>query len=448
MKRTKLPFRRRDRWWAAAIVFLCITWTACDRVPAPEPGTATTDHGAHEHEEDHQDGIVELTPEAASRIELHLVPVEERQLNGRLTTTGRVDFDQDRLAHVSPRLSGRVHRVEVDLGQEVSAGQRLAQMDSIELGQAKAAYLQARAHEEVVRRQHDRMRALFSESIVAEQDALAAEGDLLEAAAALGSAEETLHLYGLTQAQVEGLTHEEGAASIYPLRAPITGTIIERHATLGELVTPERNLFTVADLSQVWVWIDVHQRDLGAVHLDDRASVRVDAFPDEVFEGTVSYLDAQVDADTRTLRARLDLVNPPNQLRSSQLERGQLRTSQLERGQLRPGMFVEVELVDPHAQVDANTDARGVSLVVPEAALVRDGDAEVLFVALGDASAESADSAAGRRFERREIRTGRRAEGFVQVLSGVVAGEQVVAEGNFLLKSAASRDALGGGHGH
>ena len=369
---------------------------------------------SHEHD-DHGENVVELTPEAASRAGIRTSSVEQRILASQLSTTGQVDFDQTRLAHVSPRISGRVHRVHAVLGQRVGAGQELAEIDSIELGQAKAVFLQAKAGEELARKSFDRAQSLLADRIASEQEVIEAEADLRGATAALRTAEETLRLFGLSQPQIDALSYQDHKAAVYPLRAPFAGTLVERHVTLGELVTPERNLFTLADLSRVWIWIDVYQRDLGKVHLEDDARARVDAFPDEVFAGKVSYLSAQVESDTRTVRARLDVENPD--------------------GKLRPGMFVEVELLDPHAREGEVTETA--SLVVPESALVRDGEEQVVFVPVGE-----------RRFERRDVRIGKKSGGFIAVLDGLELGEAVVIEGAFLLKSAASKDSLGGGHSH
>lgn len=375
-------------------------------------GTGPDAHGDHD---EHEEGVVELTPEAASRAEIRTAPVEQRFFAAELSTTGQVDFDQTRLAHVSPRISGRVHRVHAVLGQEVGAGQALAEIDSIELGQSKAAFLQAKAREELARKSFGRIQSLLTDRIASEQEVLEAEAGLREATAALQTAGETLHLYGLSQSQIDALTYEDRQAAIYPLRAPFDSTVVERHVNLGELVTPERNLFTLADLGRVWIWIDVYQRDLDKVHLEDEARARVDAFPGEVFAGKVSYLSAQVDSDTRTVRARLDVENPD--------------------GKLRPGMFVEVELIDPHAQ--AGDIAQSPSLVVPKSAMVRDGEEFLVFVAIGE-----------HRYERRDVLIGQKSSGFVEILEGLELAQPVVVEGAFLLKSAASKESLGGGHDH
>ncbi len=395
--------RRIGRLTVAAL----LTAACADQEPTIEP--IPDEHTTH------QPGLVELSTEAAARAHIRTAAVEERVLAPELATTGQVDFDQTRLAHVSPRISGRVYRVPANLGEFVRSGQTLAEIDSIELGQAKAEYLREKAKEELARTSFGRVRELFADRIISEQRLLEAEAEHREAVVAVQTAEETLHLYGLGQDQVDALAYGGQTASIYPLRAPFAGTVVEVHATLGELVTPERNLFTLADLSRVWIWIDVYQRDLGGVHVDDQARARVNAFPGEIFAGTVSYLSARVESETRTVRARLDVANPD--------------------GKLRPGMFVEVELVDPHA--DEGGEARDKSRVVPEGSVVRDGDRFQVFVVAGD-----------RRFERRDVHVGRKAGGFVEILEGLELGEQVVVEGAFLLKSAASKESLGGGHDH
>ncbi len=367
-------------------------------------------HGEAEHED-----VVVLTADAASRSAIRTAAATTRVLVAERSTTGQVDFDQSRLAHVSPRITGRVHRVHATLGQRVRAGQRLAELDSIELGQAQAAYLQAKARAELAEKSHQRAMDLYADRIVSEQETIEAEASQRETTASLRAAEASLHLYGLRQEDIDSLAYDDRGTSIYPLSAPFTGTVVERHATLGELVTPERNLFTLADLGRVWIWIDIDQRDLGSVHLDDLARARIDAFPGEIFEGKLTYLSARVDADTRTVRARIDVPNPD--------------------AKLRPGMFVEVDLFDPHVRENGKRESR--QPAVPENAVVRDGDAFVLFVAQSD-----------RRFARRVVEIGRQSGGWIEILDGVEAGEPVVVEGAFLLKSAFAESSLGGGHTH
>ena len=375
------------------------------------PETEANDHAGEEHEE----RIVELTPEAADRARIETAPVELRSLGTELETTGRVDFDGTRIAHVSPRIEGRVHTVRALLGQRVTKGETMAILDSIELGRAKADLLQARARLDLARETLEREEKLYADRISSGQEVLEARSAHREATVALASARETLHLVGLHDEAIDALRYDDPQASLYPVRAPFAGKVVEKHVTVGELVTPDRNVFTVADLDRVWVWIDVYERDLRQVHLDDDVAVKVDAFPDATFHGQVTYLSDQVDADTRTVRARIDVANPEEKLR--------------------PGMFATIRLSDPHAV--GSSAAAPERPVVPEGAVQRDGEGFLAFVALGP-----------NRFEVREVRVGQRSGGEVEILDGLEDGERVVVEGAFLLKSEASKDALGEGHGH
>jgi len=359
--------------------------------------------------------IVELTAEAAERARIETMPVELRSMAAELETTGRVDFDGNRVAHVSPRIQGRVHAVHARLGQRVAKGETMAVLDSIELGRSKADFLQARARHELAEETLEREEKLYADRISSGQEVLEARSAHREADAALASARGTLRLVGLLDEAIETLRYDDPQASLYPVRAPFGGKVVEKHVTVGELVTPERNIFTVADLDHVWIWIDVYERDLRQVHLDDDVEVRVDAFPDAAFTGLVSYLSDQVDADTRTVRARIDADNPE--------------------GKLRPGMFATVRLSDPHAAGSA--DEAPERPVVPEGAVQRDGEAFLTFVEAGP-----------NRFEVREVQVGRRTGGDVEILSGLAAGEHVAVEGAFLLKSEMSKSSLGEGHEH
>jgi cobalt-zinc-cadmium efflux system membrane fusion protein len=404
---------------------IALAATGCSDTDLPgraEDSASPGPSGRHEEphgdetngEEAHDEGIVELAGAKALAAKLETSVVESASLPAQLATTGQVDFNQDRLAHVSPRIAGRVHEARARLGQRVRRGEILAMLDSIELGRAKADYLQARARAQLTRENFEREESLFADRIASEKELLAAKAALIEAEAERRSAEETLHLYGLSDEEVATVTYENPGRSLAAIRAPLSGKIVEKHITVGELVTPERNLFSLADLSEVWVWIDIYERDLQQVHLDDEVDVRVDAYPEREFSGTVSYLSDRVDLETRRVRARIDVANPEERLR--------------------PGMFAQVELTDPHQGGGGTLEP---VLVIPETALQRDGEATIVFVDLGQG-----------RYERREVVTGRRAGGSVEVIEGLASGERVVSAGVFFLKSELARDELGEGHAH
>ncbi len=401
----------KPRFGAVPLLALLVSFGCSPASEAPPPDPAST-HGASE---DQGPRVVELTPEAAGHAHIRSAPVEMRSLAAELETTGRVDFDGNRVAHVSPRIQGRVHAVQARLGQRVAKDETMVVLDSIELGRAKAAFLQARARHQLAKENFEREEKLYADRISSGQEVLEARSAHSEAEAALASARGTLRLVGLRDETIGALRYDDPQASLYPVRAPFAGKVVEKHVTVGELVTPDLNIFTVADLGHVWIWIDVYERDLRQVHLDDDVEVKVDAFPDDAFTGLVSYLSDQVDAGTRTVRARIDAANPD--------------------GKLRPGMFATVRLSDPHAA--GTGEAAPERPVVPEAAVQRDGEAFLAFVEVG-----------ANRFEVREVRIGRRSGGDVEVLAGLEAGERVAVEGAFLLKSEMAKSSLGEGHAH
>ena len=371
-------------------------------------------HGEHEGHGAHEEGVVKLSPEALARAEIRTAPVEERALPIEIETTGQVGLDETRLAHVGPRIAGRVHAIRAELGHQVKSGQVLAEVDSIELGKAKAEYLRARAMEEPALRSVERERKLHADKISSEKEVLAAEAELREATAALRVAEETLHLYGLNDTEVRGLKYEDRKASVFLLRSPLAGKVVEKHATVGELVDPEKNLYTVADLSRVWIWIDIYENVLGHVHLEDDVEVRVDAFPNDRFRGKVTYLTDKVDADSRTVRARIDVDNAAQKLR--------------------PGMFARVRVSDPH---DVAGKQEAPALTVPTEAVMSEGKERVVFVELAPG-----------RFSRRVVEVGHAGERWTEVRRGLARGDRVVVSGGFLLKSEVSKETMGGGHSH
>jgi len=373
------------------------------------------EHAAEGHggEEGHQEGVVQLSPEAAAQMTIQVAPVEVGHVPFVLRATARVDYDQQHLAHVGSRIPGRVARVYVELGDDVKAGQRLASLDSIEFGTSKADFLVARAEESVAKKALERAEHLFEKEISSERTVLEARSDYERASVRLRSAEETLRLFGLSTREITKVRFGDADASLLPLLAPITGRIVAKHLVVGELVRPEQNVFTVADLSALWIWIDVYERDMARVHRDDDVAVRTEAYPGRTFQGRVGYISDSIDADTRVARTRIDLPNSD--------------------GALKAGMFAEVVITDIHTKEAAARNA----LTVPASAVQRDGARDIAFVKVGKD-----------RFERKVIKVGARTEALVEILEGLSAGDQVVTQGSFLLKSEAAKEEMGGGHSH
>ena len=324
------------------------------------------------------------------------------RLAGTLGATGKVEANADRIAHVSPRIPGQIVAVRASLGDVVAAGQALATLDSVELGEALNRYHQSRTKLALARSDMERVRLLVDKKIAARKEILLAETTYQTAQTELRTDGERLALYGIPLAGLKGEGHKK---PLLPVRSPISGTITEKHAIVGELSDPSKSLYTVADLSLVWVVVDINEKDLARVQRGQLATVTVGAFPDLKPRGRITYLADQLNETTRTVKARIEVANPGRKLK--------------------PEMFATVELTLP-------SDAPPL-LAVPEDVLVELDGGKVVFVA------ETADS-----FVPRRVLTGRASGGLIEITSGLKEGERYAVKGAFILKSELKKGELEG----
>jgi len=317
-----------------------------------------------------------------------------------LDLTGEVAFDEKRIVHISPPIEGVARRVFVTTGDQVRAGAALVRLDSLFLGRLRSGHLQARARLEFARQNHEREQRLFKEQISSAREKLQTGTALQEARIALEAARDQLRLIGVS---------EKGSGRM-TLRAPRAGMVVSKHVVPGEHLTPNKEVLTVADLSVVWVLASVYERDLAGL-LQARAAgpleaqVTVAAFPDRVFPGKVDHVEATMEEATRTVKIRVVVPN--------------------EKALLRPGMFAQVEVV---------LGGAGHALLVPAQAVVGDGAERFVFVEIGED-----------RFLRRDVRPGQTQGQGLEILEGLEAGEKVVVQGAFLLKSDILRQKMGAG---
>jgi len=323
-----------------------------------------------------------------------------------ISATGKVEANADRIAHVSPRISGKVVAVRASLGESVAAGQALATLDSVELGEALSRYRQSKTKLALAQSNMERIKQLVEKKIAARKDILQAETDYKTAQTELHTDEERLSLYGVALSDLRGDNHRK---PLLPVRSPIGGVITEKHAIVGELADPSKSLYTVADLSSVWVMVDINEKDLAKVHRGQAATVTVGAFPDLKLKGRITYIADLVDQATRTVKARVEVVNPGRKLK--------------------PEMFATVELTLP---ADAST-----TLAVPEDALQDLDGKKVVFVAENESE-----------FVARQVRTGRVAAGMVEIAAGLQEGDRYAVKGAFILKSELKKGELVDEHGH
>lgn len=375
-----------------------------------EGGVSHENGHADEHSED--EGHLTLTPEALRTLEIKTAPVELRALGNEIRTTAVIEPDQTRIAHVSPRIPGRAIDVKAILGDRVTKGQVLAELDSIELGQSKADYLKAKANLQVARADFQREDRLYKKQISSEKEYLDAKGEFLRSEAEMNSARETLRLLGLTDKEIDNLAWGAGKhpPSHFPLLAPFDGTVVEKHIVPGELVKPEDKPYVIADLSHLWIQLDIYEKDLRWVNTGKEVTVNVDTYPDIQFKGTVTYISDILDESTRTAKARVEVDNHDRKLK--------------------PGMFAAARITTP------STGTKDV-LSIPSSAVQQIRGKPAAFVAEDENS-----------YELRSIMLGPESGEFVEVISGLEPGEKVVTTGGFYLKSLLLKEEMGEGHAH
>jgi cobalt-zinc-cadmium efflux system membrane fusion protein len=367
------------------------------------------DHEENGHEEGHDEGMVTLTPEQSATAKIAFANVETRAVSSEMAATGELVPPDDGVARVGPKLAGRVTRLNAGVGDRVKRGQVLGIIDSPELGRAKADYVAAASAAKVARETADRERALWEKQISSERDYRAAEAEATKTRAEKEAAEVLLHTLGLSDAQLARLTADQHQTSAVPLVSPIEGVIVERPVTLGQMIDPSVTTFVVMDLRRVWVQVDVYERDLAQVKVGGKVEVRVKAWADRTFTGTIESIGAVVESRTRTIKVRVAIENAD--------------------GALKPGMFAAVKLAGTAGEAREG-------LFVPAAAVQRDGDDAIVFVPVGE-----------HQFQLRKIEIGVRSSDWIEVLRGLAAGERVVTAGAFQLKSEARRESFGG-HEH
>ena len=371
----------------------------------PEKGKEHKEEKEGAHDEHEGEGHVKMAVETQKQNGVTVAAAQKQRLGGVISATGKVEANADRIAHVSPRISGKIVAVRASLGDSVSAGQTLATLDSVELGEAINRYHQSKTRLSLAQSNMDRIKALVEKKIAARKDILQAETDYKVAQTELHTDEERLSLYGVSASDLAGDKHKR---PLLPVRSPIGGIITEKHAIVGELSDPSKSLYTVADLSSVWVLVDINEKDLAKVRRGQGAIVSVGAFPDLKLKGRIAYIADLVDEATRTVKARIEVANPGRKLK--------------------PEMFATVELALP-----ADTPP---VLAVPEDAFQELEGKKVLFVTEN-----------GTEFEPRKVELGRTSGGMAEVVAGLKEGERYAAKGSFLLKSEMQKGELGE-HGH
>lgn len=364
-------------------------WPATSNIDAhADEASEHADHaeeGAAAEGEQAEEGHIELSAEQIAAAGIQLVEARAQRISLGLSFPGEVRFDEDRTAHVVPRVPGVVESVAVNLGQAVKKGQLLAVIASQQISDQRSEQAAAQRRLALARTTYEREKKLWQDKISAEQDFLQARQALEEAEIAMNNARQKISVLSGSVVATGG--------NRYELRAPFDGVVVEKHLTPGEVVDETTAAFTLSDLSRVWVTFGVSPKDLTQVQVGKAVTVSAPELKAEV-TGSVAYVGSLLGEQTRTATVRVTLENP--------------------QGSWRPGLFVSARVA---------TDSREAKVAVPETAIQTVEDKPTVFVRTADG------------FVTRHLELGVSENGYVEVRRGLDAGAQVATVGSFILKS-------------
>ena len=381
------------------------------RKPAPE-----------EAEEKADPNVVEISADAQQNGGIAFAEAAERRIQQVVTTTGVISPDEARVAHIVPLSQGVIEDVFVQLGDRVKKGQPLLVYDSIELGESVGEYKnlvggmeKALAKQQVARKALERANSLIAVEAISQREVEVRKAEYEQATAEVNStraeaarAEEKLHRFGLTDADIERLNSSEHAvhrtASHNTVRSPLTGVVTKYDVSRGEVVGRDKELFTVVDTSTLWALADVYEKDIQYVARGGECNVALASYPGEIFRGKIAYLSDALDPASRTAKLRCVLQNTD--------------------GRLKLEMF---------ATVTVPTKESRVGVTVPAASIQEINGQPVVFVQTEPT-----------KFEKRAVEVGERTPESAEIRSGLKPGEKVVGKGSFYVKSALMRELIGG----
>lgn len=392
--------------WSAVLLASVVLVGCKKNLPAPEAKEKEDAPRASKDHDDESEGHeelptkVRLPAEVLASADVRTAVVIKKPLPATVDLTGEVVADPDRAVRVAARVPGRIVEVRFKEGERVKAGAILVVIESPELARARAGFAASQARGQSAQKNAERLGSLARTGLAAEQEVSGANAEARALQAEAAAAQRTLQSFGLPVSELSQ------SGSRLELRARIEGFIISRNATLDQTVTAEHVLAEIVNLDRAYFLGRLFEKNLERVQAGVPAEVRLNAYSKEVFVGKVESIGKQLDPIARTVVARIAIDN-----------RADL---------LKVGLFGMARVNSSEAEPEEST------LVVPLTAVTQIADRDVVFVQHPDSD-----------FEVHPVKLGRTASGQVQILSGLRAGEQVVVEGVFTLKSAVLKSTFG-----
>jgi len=282
-------------------------------------------------------GLVSVTPLLLKR--LTILAVGEGEMADTVRVPARIEVDEQRVARIGAAVTGRLTEIHAELGQRVRRGEVLAILHSAELSTSQLAYLKAVSQEGLQLRAVARAKLLFESDVISSAELQKRESELLQAEAERQTSHDQLRVLGMTEADIKQLASTRSVHSVSSVIATIDGVVIERKITQGQVVQPADALFTVADLSHVWLVAEIPEQQAGLVRAGGVTEAEIPALGDQAIKGRLIFVSDTVKPDTRTVTARMDVENADRLIKPGML------ASMLIRGALHKRLMVPVVAV-------------------------------------------------------------------------------------------------------
>jgi membrane fusion protein, heavy metal efflux system len=379
----------RCRWWLVlAGVSAVLSLAGCGGSRAAAPADSNNPKSSDNAE------LFTIPQEQMAHVQV--VTVQPTTLTRMLRLTGAVAYNNFKTTPVITQVSGPVSRIVVAPGQKVQRSEPMLYVASPDYSQLRTNYLKAKDAYALAQKAEARARDLYEHKAIAEQNLEQAESAAVQAGGDLAATQAALKVMGITDP--DALVKAPPSFEV-PVRAPISGEVVEQDVSAGQLIQPgSTQCFLISDTSNVWVLVNVYQRDLPYVHVGDMVTIQTDAYPD-IFHGRISYVAASLDPNTRTLQARIETSNPGEKLKKD--------------------MFV-------FANVNAGAIPNTIAL--PDSAVLRDSENQPFVYA----------AVSSNQFGRRPVTLGESLNGQTQITSGVKTGDRVIGNGSLFVQFANS----------
>ena len=346
--------------------------------------------------------VIAVTPELAKQLKIGEPMMQD--VAGSLQVAARIETDASRIARIGSPVSGRIIKLLVLEGQYVRQGSALATLHSTDLSDTQFSFVKAYSQENLAEQATRRAEQLVKADVMGRAELERRRAELLQASTEKAAFRTQLGGLGMSDAAIRKLETTRQLNADYPILSTISGTVLERKVTIGQIVQPAEMAFMVADLSNVWVIADVPEESAGRLHKGMEVIVKIPALPDQNLRGKLSYVSPIVDPVTRTVQVRMDLPNP--------------------NGIYKPAMLAGLTFLDATER----------KVTIPSTAIVREENKDYVFIQIEPA-----------KFMLREVSIGMESDDNRVLESGVSAGEKIVLDGAFHLNNQRKQNAIKGG---